>query len=138
MALARGFARFGTGRGLAPERAKAAARLREACAAHPWHVAGTGRFCTEIMMRLRACAFVKTGAEGVYCAALPEQGLGIAVKCDDGAGRAAEVMMAAMLARFLPASIDALALEQFIRPVLQNWNGTAVGALRPTEALIKA
>ena len=94
-ALARGFARFGTGQGMAPERAKAAARLRAACAAQPWHVAGTGRFCTEIMQRFGARVFVKTGAEGVYCAALPEQGLGIAVKCDDGAGRAAEVMMAA-------------------------------------------
>ena len=48
------FARFGTGVGLAPERAKAAARLRAACAAHPWHVAGTGRFCTEIMQRFGA------------------------------------------------------------------------------------
>ena len=38
--------------------------------------------------------FVKTGAEGVYCAALPELGYGIALKCDDGAGRAAEVVMA--------------------------------------------
>ena len=65
-ALARAFARFGTGAGLAPERAKAAARLRAACAAHPWHVAGTGRFCTEIMQRFGARVFVKTGAEGVY------------------------------------------------------------------------
>src|SRR5438552_1614513 len=57
--LALGFARFGTGNRLAPERAKAAARLRAACAAHPWYVAGTGRFCTEVMQRLGARAFVK-------------------------------------------------------------------------------
>ena len=55
--MARAFARFGTGAGLAPERAKAAARLRAACAEHPWHVAGTGRFCTEVMQRsARACS----------------------------------------------------------------------------------
>jgi len=137
-ALARGFARFGTGIGLTPDRAMAAARLREACAEHPWNVAGTGRFCTEIMARFGARVFVKTGAEGVYCAALPEQGLGIAVKCDDGAGRAAEVMVAAMVARFLPSDADADALELFVRPVLHNWNGTAVGALRPADALMKA
>ena len=135
-ALARGFARFGTGTGLGPERAKATARLREACAAHPWHVAGTGRFDTEIMTRFGARMFVKTGAEGVYCAALPEQGLGIAVKCDDGAGRAAEVIMAAMLERFLPD--DAAALEPFVRPALRNWNGNTVGAIRPADALMKA
>ena len=90
--LALAFARFGTGRGLAPERAKAAARLRAACAAHPWYVAGTGRFCTEVMQRFGARAFIKMGAEGVYCGALPGAGLGFAIKCDDGGGRAAEVI----------------------------------------------
>ena len=44
---------------------------------------------------------MKTGAEGVFCAALPAQGLGIALKCDDGAARAAEVVMAAVIARFV-------------------------------------
>ena len=59
---------------------------------------------------------MKTGAEGVYCAALPEQGLGIAVKCDDGAGRAAEVMMAATLVRLAAVrSPTSLALEPFAR-----------------------
>jgi L-asparaginase II len=133
--LAQGFARFGTGLRLPPERAKAAARLREACAAHPWHVGGTGRFDTEIMQRFGARVFVKTGAEGVYCAALPQQGLGIAIKCDDGAGRAAEVMIAATLACFLPGEADRAALEPFVRPILRNWNGIAVGAIRPTAAI---
>ena len=53
------------------------------------------------MQHFGARVFVKTGAEGVYCGALPEQGLGIAIKCDDGAGRAAEIVMAAVIARFL-------------------------------------
>lgn len=131
-ALALAFARFGSGAHLASDRAKAAARLREACAAHPWYVAGTGRFCTELMQRLGARVFVKTGAEGVYCAALPEQGLGIAVKCDDGAGRAAEVMLAATLARWISSD----EVERFARPALRNWNGITVGALRPAKALI--
>jgi L-asparaginase II len=132
-ALAKAFARFGSGAGMAAGRAKAAARLRAACAAHPWHVAGTGRFCTEIMQRFGARLFVKTGAEGVFCASLPEQGLGIAVKCDDGASRAAEVVVAATLARLLPD--DRGTLEPFVRPMLHNWNGIVVGGLRPTEAL---
>ena len=133
--LAMAFARFGSGVGLAPERAKAAARLRAVCAAHPWHVAGTGRFCTEIMQRFGARVFIKTGAEGVYCAALPEQGLGIAVKCDDGAGRAAEMIMAATLARLLNSEADRAMLEFYLRPTLRNWNGITVGEIRPAEAL---
>jgi L-asparaginase II len=132
-AVARAFARFGTGQGVGAERAKAAARLRAACAEKPWHVAGTGRFCTEIMQRFGATAFVKTGAEGVFCGALPEQGYGIAVKCDDGSSRASEVMMAVALARFLTSDADRTGLERFMRPVLRNWNGIAVGSLRPTD-----
>jgi L-asparaginase II len=88
------------------------------------------------MQAFGARAFVKTGAEGVFCAALPEQGLGIALKCDDGAGRAAEVAMAALLARFASlGSKDRAWLERFVRPALRNWNGLTVGAVRPTEAL---
>src|SRR6266705_667534 len=71
--LARAFARFGTGAGLAPERARAAARLRAACAAKPYYVAGTGRFCTEAMQRFGPRLLLKTGAEGTFCAALPAE-----------------------------------------------------------------
>jgi L-asparaginase II len=87
-----------------------------------------------MMQHFGARVFVKTGAEGVYCGALPEQGLGIALKCEDGAGRAAELVMAAMIARFLPEA-DGAWLQRFLRPPLRNWNGIAVGGLRPSEAL---
>jgi L-asparaginase II len=131
--LAHAFAKFATGRGLAPERARAAARLRAACAQKPWYVAGTGRFCTEIMQLFGARVFVKTGAEGVYCGALPELGLGIALKCDDGAGRAAQAVMAALIARFLPpGDAERAALIRLERPTLRNWNGIEIGALRVT------
>ncbi len=134
--LARAFTKFGTGLGLPPARARAAARLRVACARKPWFVAGTGRFCTEIMQLLGARAYVKTGAEGVFCAALPELGFGIAVKCDDGAGRAAEVITATLIARFLPLTdAERVALVRFAQPVLRNWNGIEIGGLRPTAAL---
>jgi L-asparaginase II len=134
--LARGFARFGTGHGLAAPRARAAARLRAACAQKPWHVAGTGRFCTEIMQLMGARVLVKTGAEGVFCGALPELGLGIALKCDDGAGRAAEAIMAALIARLLPLSDQEQAtLARCARPTLRNWNGIEVGALRVSDAV---
>jgi L-asparaginase II len=134
--LARAFARFGTGRGLDPHRAAAAARIRAACAANPYLVAGTGRFCTRIMEHFGSRVLVKVGAEGVLCGALPEAGLGIAVKCDDGAARAAEVVMAALIGRLLVAAdADRAALEPWIRPVRRNWNGIEVGVLRPSELL---
>jgi L-asparaginase II len=134
--LATGFAKFATGAGLSRERAAAAQRLRRACVQKPWHVAGTGRFCTEIMQIFGARVFVKTGAEGVYCGGLPEQGLGIAVKCDDGASRAAQAVTAALIARFLPLDdSERAALAPFVRPMLRNWNGFEVGAVRVTSAI---
>lgn len=134
--LAWAFARFGTGQGLSRDRAAACARLRQACAQQPWYVAGTGRFCTAIMQLFGARVFVKTGAEGVYCGALPELGLGIAIKCDDGAGRAAEAIMAALIVRFLPlAATERETLSRYIRPVLRNWNGIEIGAIRVTDAI---
>ena len=60
-------------------------------------VAGTGRFDTVVMEATGGKALMKTGAEGVYCACLPELGLGIALKIEDGAGRASEVAIAALL-----------------------------------------
>jgi L-asparaginase II len=135
--LAQAFARFGTGKGVSATRAQAAARLRAACARKPFFVAGTGRFATVAMERLGERAFIKGGAEGVFCAALPDQGLGIAFKCDDGAGRAAEAVMAALLLRLMKLdSAEHALLERFARPAISNWNGTEVGRVQPSEALL--
>ncbi|HEY2136031.1 MAG TPA: asparaginase [Xanthobacteraceae bacterium] len=136
--LARAFARFATGSGLGAERAAAARRLRAACAAKPWFVAGTGRFCTDIMSHFGERVFVKTGAEGVYCGALPELGYGIAVKCDDGSHRAAEVAIAAVIARLLVlGEEDREFVARFAQPRLHNWNGVLVGGIRPADALAR-
>lgn len=138
-ALALGFARFGTGVGLAPGSARAAARLRRAVAAQPAMVGGSGRFDTRLMERLGERAFVKVGAEGVYCGCLPGLGLGIALKIDDGNPRAAEVAMASLVAALLSlGGADAALLDALGRPVLRNWNDIAVGELRASAALAGA
>ena len=135
-ALAFGFAKFGAGVGLSKGCARAAARIRGAVAANPFMVSGTGRFDTRVMERLGERVFVKTGAEGVHCAALPELGYGVAVKCDDGAKRAAEIVMASVILRFLRLDDEERAfLQGFARRRLENWNGIATGEIRPTEAL---
>ncbi|AZO58942.1 MAG: asparaginase [Mesorhizobium sp.] len=134
--FALGFARMATGRGFAPERAKAAKRLLSACMAEPFLVAGTGKADLALMRAAPGRIFVKTGAEGVYCAALPELSLGIALKCDDGASRASEVIIAAVLAKLL-RSDEALAakLAELAHPPVESRIGAKVGLLRPTAAL---
>ncbi|CAN7424239.1 asparaginase [Mesorhizobium sp. LjNodule214] len=134
--FALGFARMATGAGFEPVRAKAAKRLFSACMAEAFLVAGTGRADVALMQAAPGRIFVKTGAEGVYCAAVPELGLGIALKCDDGAGRAAEVMIAAVLAKLLRADASLAAkLTEQANPAIESRVGAKVGSLRPTAAL---
>ena len=135
-ALARGFARLGTGEGLAPARAEAARRLCDACFAEPVLVAGEGRFDTIAMRALAPELFVKGGAEGVHCAALPGLGLGIALKIDDGAKRGTERALAEIVAALLPKAQRALA-EQ-LEGELFNWRGIAVGRMVAASALADA
>lgn len=134
--LAFGFARMATGVGLAREKAAAAKRLLAACMAEPFLIAGTGAADTAIIDAGQGRIFVKYGAEAVYCAAVPELGLGVALKIDDGAKRAAEVAVCALLAKLL-AQDEALSdkLRSLANPKLINWNSIEVGSLRPAASL---
>ncbi|MBP7064068.1 asparaginase [Ferrovibrio sp.] len=126
--LAYGFARFVTGQGLAPERAKAAKRLAAAVLAEPFFVAGSGRFCTAVMQAGGGRFIAKTGAEGVYTAASAELGLGIALKVVDGTARAAQTALGGLL-EYLGLLDNAARdeLRPLVEPVLSNWRGLRVG-----------
>ena len=121
------------------ERSKAMLRLRDACMAHPEMVAGTGRFDTAIMEALKGRVFTKTGAEGVFTIALPELGLGAALKCRDGTTRAAEVACASLIESLLQQSesglspAEAKSLKRLSNPELKNWNGIKVGEVRRAQ-----
>jgi L-asparaginase II len=130
--LAHGFAKMASGVGLGALRAKASKRIMDACMAEPFYVAGTGRTCTRLMGIAPGRIFVKTGAEGVFCAAIPERGLGIAIKCDDGTARAADSIIAGVLARFFDGDVK-VALDAVANHTMRNWNGIAVGDVRVSE-----
>jgi L-asparaginase II len=138
--LALAFARFGTGAGLGEADARAARRLRRAVANAPFMVGGTDRFDTRIMQRLGERVFCKVGAEGMYCAALPDRGAGVAVKIDDGNNaRACEVVMAALIEALVVLDDDEARLVRSCSDLtLRNWNGRIVGALRASEPLRRA
>jgi L-asparaginase II len=134
--LAQGFARLGTGEGLATTRAGAAARLLSACFASPVLVAGEGRFDTIAMRALAPAVFVKGGAEGVHCAALLGLGLGVALKVDDGAKRGVERALGEVLAALVPEARSALADQ--LEGELLNWRGISVGRIAASAALRRA
>ncbi|OCW58441.1 asparaginase [Hoeflea olei] len=134
--IAHGFARMATGTGLGPDRARAATRLMSACMAEPYYVAGTGRACTALMSMAPGRIFAKTGAEGVFCATVPEKGLGIALKCEDGSTRGAEAMIGAVFAKLFEADEELSSrLADWSTKTMKNWNGIEVGQIRPVGEL---
>src|SRR5690606_36407945 len=123
--LARAFARLATGEGLSGVRAEAARRVLQACWTEPELVAGQGRLDTVLMARFPGSVFLKTGAEGVYCGAVPARKLGFAVKIDDGAKRGSEMVVKALIAHLVPEARD-LCTEE----VLPNWRGLPAASTR--------
>lgn len=133
--LARGMAFFATARDDGDARQRAAARLTRAMARHPEMVAGEGRACTELMRAMGGRVAIKTGAEGVFVAIAPDRGLGMAVKIADGAGRAAEAVIAALLVRHGLADAAHPAVIRRMAPVQRNWRGLETGDLRLVPGL---
>jgi L-asparaginase II len=132
-ALASAMARLGDPGALEAPRASACRRITAAMGAHPQLVAGTGRTCTTVMHAVPE-VIVKAGAEGVHVAVWPARGLGLALKIEDGASRAAPVALLALLeaAGALDTSARA-ALEALARPLLRNHAGRVVGEIRPAD-----
>jgi L-asparaginase II len=133
--LAQAMARLGDTSTLKPERAKAAHRLVDAWRAHPELVSGTGRACADLIRGASDRTVVKTGAEGVFAAVLPEQGFGIALKIDDGATRGAETAMARLLVLLGVADELSPLIAKHLNPAVRNWRGDEVGERRVSAAL---
>lgn len=134
-AFAKGFARMATGEGLSPETAKAAGTIFDAATRHPFLVGGTGSFDSEAMEAFGGRLMLKFGADGVYCGALRDSGVGFALKCDDGSVPAATAMAAALLLAIAdPTPQQAEILERRARQLQRNWTGIEVGYLEATDA----
>ena len=131
-AVARAMANLADPADLSAPLQAAAKRIVAACAAHPLMLAGTDTFNSTVLAETGPRALIKGGAEGVYTAALPELGLGVCVKADDGAGRAASVAMGAILQHL--GVLDAAAADRlaaYLNPQLTNWAGRFIGQIRP-------
>ncbi len=128
--LARAFAQLTSPENLPDKRQEAIGRIVAAVRAHPFMVSGTGGWCTRVMTAIPR-AFVKIGAEGVYCGCVPDCGVGFAMKCDDGGSRAVEVMMASVLTLVGAwTQQEREALEGFVRYRLYNRRNIEIGELR--------
>jgi L-asparaginase II len=102
---------------------------------HPDLVAGTGRLCTVLMSAFSGQVIAKVGAEGVYGAALLEEGLGIAVKVEDGNPWACNVALLAVLGQLGLEVESKPALRKFAELPILNTRRHEVGVMRAAGTL---
>ncbi len=134
--IATAFARFAAPDDLPAARSEAIARISAAIGEHPRLLAGSGRLDTEILRQSRRRLLVKSGADGVYIAALADSGLGVALKIDDGNGDASGVALLALLRRLGALGADAIeALEARERVPVVNTRGVLTGYREAAETL---
>ena len=109
-----------------------ATRIHHAMRSRPFLIGGSDRFDSILIEETDGRVISKIGAEGVHSVAIPEQGIGFAIKVEDGAMRAQFPAVIRMLQHFdaLPMTLPAR-LEDFARRGIRNTRGECVGEIRP-------
>lgn len=132
-ALARAFGRFaGSGR----RSGTPAARILRAMTRHPQMVAGAGRLDTDIVRVTSGRVIAKVGAEGVFAALVPGAELGVVLKVEDGATRAAGPALVGVLrALGVLTEEEVGALARYAEPDVMNTRRERVGAVRAVVEL---
>ncbi|MBX3486449.1 MAG: asparaginase [Candidatus Paracaedibacteraceae bacterium] len=126
IALAKGMARLANSADLRDDLRQACERVNHAVQLYPELVAGTGRFCTDVISLTAGRVLVKMGADGVFTGWIPSKKWGIALKIDDGNLKAAEAAMADLLKRLKLLPQDNL-LDPWINQPLHTWTRDVVG-----------
>ena len=118
------------------QRQKGLNNIRDAMIAYPENMSGSNRFCAALMKHFPKQVVLKSGASGVYGIGLPNQGLGIGLKIENGLGepRYAAVLTVLRKLDILPQDgLDQL-WHQFCPPV-KNYRQQIVGSFRPVFEL---
>ncbi|WP_207455933.1 asparaginase [Azospirillum sp. SYSU D00513] len=129
--IALAMARIADPSDLPDARAEAVTRIAKAWAAHPYLIGGRDTFDTAMMEAADGLVLTKVGAEGVGCALLPGQGIGIALKIEDGTSRAREVAMAALIrATRTLSDVHWSRAAALLRTPIASRRGAEVGEIR--------
>ena len=134
--LARAMAWFASAADRNDVASNAASDLVQAMCAYPELVAGEGRACTELMRAMDGRVAIKTGADAVFVAIIPERKMGVALKIADGTMRAAECAIAHILIGLGVLDAHHPAAQKYRTPDITNWNGIICGGVKPADGFI--
>ncbi len=133
--LAWAYARFADPSGFTVKRSEEIEAIHQAIAENPHMYGGSGELTTELSELMKADVIVKNGTSGVYIAAVPKFGYGIALKVDSGDDQAAKIVLGSVLEKLGALSADELiALGEHFRPDICNSRGESVGRAEPSSA----
>ena len=106
-------------------------KIVTAMAKYPFMVAGHKRFDTIAMTECKGLFVCKSGAEGVHAVILPTLGFGVALKAEDGASRATEVALIAVLNHLCVVGRNIIERINCHFPTsIKNTKGEVVGCIR--------
>lgn len=115
---------------------KACSVIIEAVSTYPFMVAGTGRYCTDMMNITAPSIIGKTGAEGIFSMAFTEQGLGICIKIDDGKMLPQyNVAQSLIEASGIFTSAELAPLHRYAEEELRNFNKLITGTIETKRGL---
>lgn len=118
--------------------AQACKMVIEAVGTHPFMVAGSKRYCTDMMQICAPHIIGKTGAEGIFCMSLPQHKLGVCIKIDDGKMlpqyNVAQAFVEATRL-FTPAQL--IPLHHYLNEPLTNFNKFRVGEIKAIDGLFE-
>ncbi|MBU3663411.1 MAG: hypothetical protein FGM41_09485, partial [Bacteroidetes bacterium] len=119
-------------------RQEACKTLVEAISQYPFMVAGSKRYCTDMMQICAPEIIGKTGAEGVFCMAFTKQKLGVCIKIDDG--KMLPQYNVAQLMISLSNLINQeklLPLQKYAQHELKNFNQLVTGEMRVNTEMFR-
>lgn len=100
----------------------------EAVKSFPAMVAGTARYCTDMMQVCGDEIVGKTGAEGVYCMSLYRKKIGVCIKIDDGKMLPQyNVAQAFIESTNLFSEEKISSLHHYLQEDINNWNQYTTG-----------
>lgn len=112
--------------------------IRDSMIAYPELVAGKDRFDTDVMRAFKGRIVSKAGAEGVQCIGDLKSGLGIAIKAEDGNGRAVTVAMMEVLRQLGIGNEEIYReLSGYVETPIRNMKKEIIGMIKPSFTLTR-
>ncbi len=132
-ALARGYVKLVSLKGIDEQYLQATSRIREAMLSYPFMVSGERRFDYNIAQSFQGRAISKVGAEAVQVIALTDPEIAVVVKVADGNFRALGPICLEVLRqlRIVQNSDDFPLLKRYIEPEVKNVRNIVTGTIRP-------